>query len=345
MQEIVNNLSSELDYFKSKTLMITGHAGFLGNLLTTFFAYLNSNVFKSNEKLRLILVDSFLIGETPHIDKNCYDLLINQDICSNLDEKLDNYDNIHIVYNCAGVANPKIYRRYPTLTWMGATVGSQNILSLCRQKNVENILMFSSSESYGHIPDSEIPVKESYAGNLSTRDSRSCYSESKRMLETICEIHFKKYNLPIKVIKPFNVYGIPMSINDGRVMPSFIRSIIKGEKLKVYGAGSERRTFCYSSDFLTGLLKITLHGQSGEHYNIGAESPELSILELAQQICDIIKVNKGQWIDLIPPIDGYESQTLRRCPSLLKLRGLEYKPQVTLEDGISRYYSWAKSQP
>ena len=82
------------------------------------------------------------------------------------------------------------------------------------------MLFLSSSEIYG---DPEIfPTPESYLGKVSCIGPRACYDESKRLAETVSILYFQQYEIPIKIARPFNVYGPYLNLNDGRIIPDFM---------------------------------------------------------------------------------------------------------------------------
>ena len=85
----------------------------------------------------------------------------------------------------------------------------------------KSFLFFSSSEIYGDPAPSCIPTPETYLGNVSCYGPRACYDESKRVGETVCYNYFQQYDLPIKIVRPFNNYGPGLSIHD-RVIPDML---------------------------------------------------------------------------------------------------------------------------
>jgi UDP-glucuronate decarboxylase len=133
-----------------------------------------------------------------------------------------------------------------------------------------------------------------------------------------------------------------MSLLDSRVIPTYIKKVIKGEKLSVFGDGQETRTFCYGTDFITGAIKILLKGNPGSVWNLGNDTPEISMANLAYMMrhlggndCDV---------EFLPYPDVYKKQPQRRCPDLTKIREeLGYNPTVLLLEGLNRYYTWAKT--
>src|SRR3989339_1749259 len=114
----------------------------------------------------------------------------------------------------AGVASPVYYKKFPIETIEGTIYGVKNALDLAGRKGSKSFLYFSSSEIYGDPDPYFIPTPETYKGNVSSIGDRSCYDESKRIGETLSMAHFRVYKTPVKIVRPFNVYGPGMKGTD-----------------------------------------------------------------------------------------------------------------------------------
>ena len=117
-------------------------------------------------------------------------------------------------------------------------------------------IFFSSSEIYGDPPPEHIPTKETFKGSVTSVGSRSCYDESKRVGETICYVKSHYYEKNTAIIRPFNVYGPGMSLNDYRIIPNITRSLFLNEQLKIYDTGNQTRSYCYVTDAIKGFFKV-----------------------------------------------------------------------------------------
>ena len=138
----------------------------------------------------------------------------------------------------------------------------KNLLELARRnKDLEGFLFFSSSEIYGDPDPKAVPTPETYHGYVSSVGPRACYDESKRLGETITTIYQQRYNVPVTIVRPFNVFGPGMKHNDRRVIPMFTYQALNGRALPVHGDGKQTRTFCYVTDAIAGFLKILLKGK------------------------------------------------------------------------------------
>ena len=127
------------------------------------------------------------------------------------------------------------------------------------------------------------PQPESYWGNVNPNGVRSCYDEAKRLGETICGVFERDFNLDVRIMRIFNTYGPRMSLDDGRVLPQFIKQYLAGQKLTVYGDGSQTRAYCFVSDLVSGIMKLLdLPGLKGETVNLGNPG-EFTVLQTVKR--------------------------------------------------------------
>lgn len=333
---ILERLKEPAEVFQGKTILITGAYGFLGSVFRTIFNEMNKHQF--DVPCKIIAIDN-LITNSIKLEDTVTDnqVFINHDMRNQLSLDCD----LDFVIHCAGIASPFYYKKFPLETIEVATLGTKNVLEICRSHNAK-ALYFSSSEIYGDPDPNNIPTKESYKGNVACLGPRACYDESKRMGETLCHIYYQIYNTAVSIVRPFNVYGPGMRENDYRVLPSFASSIKAGLPVQVYSNGKQTRTYCYTTDALVGFLLTLIKGHSGEAYNIGNTGPELSVLDLVEKMEGILgkEINKN----LIDYPDSYPGdEPNRRCPDLTKSKEhLNYSPQIDIDEGLKRYLDWSQ---
>ena len=287
--------------------------------------------------LRIISVDNFITGVQYRRKEGPQFKTITQDIKNPL--KVD--EPVHFIIHAAGIASPKFYRQYKIETIDVATAGTKNMLELAREKKVKSMVVFSSSEVYGDPDPSFVPTPETYWGNVSCIGPRANYDESKRLGETMCVAYFETYKIPVKMIRPFNVFGPGMRLDDYRVIPNFAAAVLRNKPIQVYGTGNQTRTFCYITDAIEGFLRVLLRGKDGEPYNVGNNTPEINMLALAtifKEIYPKTVINQTKGMN-----DAYtKGDPKRRCPELSKIKTLGYKPKVALKEGIARFMYWAE---
>jgi nucleoside-diphosphate-sugar epimerase len=208
---------------------------------------------------------------------------------------------------------------------------------------VEGFLFFSSSEIYGDPTPDAIPTPETYRGYVSCTGPRACYDESKRYGETLCVNFFQQHALPVKVARPFNNYGPGLKITDHRVLPDFARDVFAGRDIIMRSDGSPRRTFCYVADAVIGYYKVLTVGRPGEAYNIGVETPEISMAQLADKVTALGRELFGYTGKVVKQVDAdyLVDNPERRCPVIKKAREqLGYNPSVLVDEGLRRSMIW-----
>jgi UDP-glucuronate decarboxylase len=344
-----HQLEAEFGRLSGRSVLIAGGAGFLGYYLVQGALHWN-RTHCAQSPIQVIVLDNFIRGVPGWLmalerDPNLR--LLKHDITQTLPAAVG---DVEYLIHAASIASPTYYRKFPIET-MDANVNGLRFLlnySLAQKqkgKPVEGVLYYSSSEIYGDPSGDNIPTPESYRGFVSCTGPRACYDESKRYGETLCVNFARQYGLPIKVARPFNNYGPGLKITDGRVIPDFARNILHDEDIVMFSDGSARRTFCYVADAVAGYYKILVRGGSGEAYNIGVETPEISMAELADRIAALGrelfgytgKVVRQQSVDKDYLVDNPS----RRCPIITKARTeLGYDPQVTIEEGLRRSLIW-----
>lgn len=334
---IVEDIKDEAAKLSGKTLLITGGAGFLGNFFIGVIDYLNNNIL--DKPCRIISVDNFITGIKYNIEEGPNFRAIKHDIKNPLE--ID--ENIDYIIQAAGIASPKFYRKFKIETIDVATIGTKNMLELAKEKKIKSILYFSSSEVYGDPDPRFVPSPETYFGNVSCTGPRANYDESKRLGETLCIAYFEEYGIPVKIVRPFNVFGPGMRLDDYRVIPNFISNIFQGKPIPVYGVGNNTRTFCYITDAMVGFFKVLLSDCNGEAFNVGNQNDEINMLALAKIVAGIFD-NNPKIENVHGPTDAYaEADPKRRCPDLTKIRTkLNYQPKVDIRAGIKRFVEWAK---
>jgi UDP-glucuronate decarboxylase len=332
---LANALKGHRRKFEGKTFLITGAGGFLGKYMVSLLQYLNEQVLE--QKTSAILLDNFITG---------YEEQIDSDECltfhkHNIIEPFSTDVSVDYIMHLAGIASPVYYTKFPIETMDVGTIGTRNMLELARVKKVKSFLFTSSSEVYGDPDDKHVPTKESYRGNVSITGARSCYDESKRFGETMCLAFARIYKVPVKIVRPFNVYGPGIRPDDYRVLPNFIEHALRREPLPIHRDGRNTRSFCYINDAIEAIFKLLFTDIVGDYFNIGNPSPEISVSQLA----DIVARNmpyRVEAVNIDPPHAVYaSSDPKRRCPDISKLqKAIDFKPRHDLETGIKRTIDW-----
>jgi len=287
-----------LIYAFDMKIIVAGGAGFLGvNLIERLL----------NDGHEVVCVDNFITGFAKNIERflgNSRFSCLEHDVI----EPLDGFEfsGVNVVFNFASPATPAHYMAFPLETLYVNSVGVKNLLELAERFGAK-FIQASTSEIYGN--PLVHPQVEGYFGNVNPIGPRSCYDEGKRFAESLC-VNFKD-RVDVKIARIFNVYGPYMSLEDQRVMPSFISRALNNEDLIIQGDGEQTRSFCYVDDFIDGILALmnTPKGFFGP-LNIGNEY-EISINQLADLTIQLTGASsKLSYVDL--PQDD----PLKRRPDL-----------------------------
>jgi UDP-glucuronate decarboxylase len=256
----------------TKTVMVTGGAGFIGSHLCR--RLLADGCF-------VLCVDNFFTGSRANLLQLIGDKafeIVRHDVTLPL------YVEVDEIYNLACPASPVRYRHDPVQTTKTSVHGAINMLGLAKRVKAR-ILQASTSEVYG---DPQVhPQTEDYWGHVNPIGPRSCYDEGKRCAETLFFDYWRQHRLRIKVARIFNTYGPHMHPNDGRVVSNFIVQALRGEPITIYGDGAQTRSFCYVDDLVEGLTRLmaTPDGVTGP-INLG-NPRESTMLELAELVRDL----------------------------------------------------------
>ena len=334
IKSIANELEEFYDELEGKTVLIAGGKGFLGTYFTSVLTKINETLSKP---MKIIVLDSLITSKDNKDSVNQNIEFLEQDISKSFE--ID--DNIDYIIHAASIASPPTYRKFPIKTVDVNYQGTKNLLEIAKEKKVRSMLLLSSSEIYG---DPEIfPTPESYVGKVSCTGPRACYDESKRLAETISILYFQQYKIPIKIARPFNVYGPYLNLDDGRIIPDFMNNAINKSQIIIHSDGSPTRSFCYVSDAIGGFFKLLLSKHDGIICNVGNDE-EVSVKNVADTIKNIVA--KPISIKIIESDDpNYtKDNPQRRCPDLsLIKKSVNYIPKIDLEEGLKRVYKWYRS--
>jgi dTDP-glucose 4,6-dehydratase len=293
---------------------VTGGAGFLGSHLCDALVAEGHSV---------LCVDNLLTGSRSNLEQFSRDPrfeFLELDVS-------DPFDTGHLdyVFHFASAASPEDYLRHGVATLKAGSFGTFNVLELARKYGA-GFLLASTSECYGD--PNEHPQKETYWGHVNPVGPRSVYDEAKRFAEATTMAYCRYHKVNTRIVRIFNTYGPRLQLNDGRVISNFMKQALCGEDLEVYGNGSQTRSFCYVSDEIEGILRLS---RVEEHLPVNIGNPnEFTILECARKVVEITGSTSKICFASIP-----EDDPKRRCPDITKARALlGWGPTVELATGL-----------
>lgn len=301
---------------KSPTSVVTGGAGFLGSHLTDRLLA---------EGHCVIAVDNLITGNTAnieHLARNERFEFIKHDVSTYILVP----HAVDYVFHFASPASPIDYLELPIPTLKVGALGTHNSLGLAKAKGA-TFLLASTSECYG---DPLVhPQKEDYWGNVNPIGPRGVYDEAKRFAEAMTMAYHRYHGLDTKIVRIFNTYGPRMRLRDGRVVPAFIGQALTDTPLTIFGDGSQTRSFCYVSDLIDGIFRLS---QSDFHEPVNIGNPrEMTIKQFAEEIIRITRTTAT--IEHRPlPVDDPKV----RQPDITRARKvLGWEPHVEFDEGIT----------
>ncbi len=311
----------------AKRAVVTGGAGFLGSHLTDALL---------GEGWNVVVVDNLLTGRMSnlaHLKSEPRFEFVQKDICQPFD-----VGEVDYVFHFASPASPVDYSTHGIETLQVGSLGTFHALDVAHKYGAKYFVS-STSECYGD--PLEHPQKETYWGNVNPIGPRSVYDEAKRFTEAVTMAYRRYHNVDTHIVRIFNTYGTRMQLNDGRVVPNFMKQALLGEDLTVYGDGSQTRSFCYVRDEIDGFMRLA---KSDEHLPVNIGNPnEFTILECAQLVLKVTGSKSKIRYEPLPQDDPKQ-----RKPDITKARQLlGWEPKIDLESGLKlsvEYFREALSQ-
>ena len=295
--------------------LVTGGAGFLGSHLCDALL---------GEGYSVVAVDNLLTGRMSniaHLRREGNFEFLQLDINRPFDCGEVNY-----VFHFASPASPVDYMTHGIDTLKVGSLGTLHALEIAH-KHRAKYLVASTSECYGD--PLEHPQKETYWGNVNSIGPRSVYDEAKRFTEALTMAYHRYHSLDTRIARIFNTYGPRMQLNDGRVIPNFMKQALRGEDLTVYGDGTQTRSFCYVSDEIEGVLRLAKCDDEPFPVNLGS-ADEFTILECAHRVIAVTGSKSRIRYEKLPQDDPKQ-----RRPDITKARTLlDWEPKVDLDSGL-----------
>jgi len=305
--------------------VVTGGAGFLGSHLCDRLLA---------EGWEVLALDNLITGD----EKNLAHLKGNTKFRferADVSEPMRLPGEVAYIFHFASPASPPDYLKHPIETMKVGSVGTMHALDLAHGKRA-GFLQASTSECYG---DPEVsPQREDYWGHVNPVGPRSVYDEAKRFSEALTMAYHRHHKVNTHIARIFNTYGPRMRLNDGRALPNFVYQALSGQPLTVYGDGQQTRSFCYVTDLIDGIYRLS---QYDEHLPTNIGNPaEMTVFDFAERIRSHFQNAPAIVYEPLPQDDPK-----RRCPDISKARKLlGWEPKVGLEEGLALTLEYFKKQ-
>jgi dTDP-glucose 4,6-dehydratase len=305
-----------------KKFLVTGAAGFLGSHLTDALIAQGHSVIGVDD------LSTGSLANLAHLNKQSGFEFVEQDISTPFDP-----GPVDFIFNFASPASPVDYDRLGPETLLVGSAGTINTLNLAR-KYKAGYLHASTSECYG---DPEVhPQVETYWGCVNPIGPRSVYDEAKRFSEAAVTAWHRYYGVDSRLVRIFNTYGPRLQANDGRVISNFMMQALAGKPLTVFGDGLQTRSFCYVTDLIDGILRLS---ESEEHTPVNIGNPdEFTMIECAREVLAVTGSKSEIVYKPLPQDDP-----TRRRPDITKARTLlGWEPKIALREGLQKSLAYFK---
>lgn len=300
-----------------KTLFVSGGTGFIGSFLINVIRYRNEHF---GDNIRVVVCSrskSGSVGEVEYIAHN---------ICEpiNIDKDID------FVIHLASNTHPKQYGADPVGTITANVFGTYNLLNLAKEHNAR-FLLASSVEIYGD--GNGTPMAEEYCGYIDCNTARAGYNEAKRVSESLCQSFKQQYGVDCVIARFARVFGADKK-DDSKALAQFMKKAVAGEDIVLKSSGTQRFSYCYVADAVSGLLKILLDGENGEAYNVSGNDDGMTIGDIAKYIAELA----GRRVIFDIKKDSAASKAQYALLDISRIKSLGWLPIYNINEGIFRTY-------
>lgn len=342
LEEDLIQIANELKnlQFEQKTFFITGATGLVGSILVK--AILAAN--------RMFDWDNRVIAMVRNREKA--DRIFGQ--CHEND-RLEYYigdvtapvvcdQDIDYIIHAASETKSLNMVQYPVETLWTTVCGSKNVLDFAVEKQVKGMVYLSSMEAFGQTDSSLNYVMEKDLGFIDLENVRSCYPESKRLVENMCTCYAKEYNVPVVVARLAQTFGAGVDPLEGRVFAQFAKSAITGQDIVLHTRGNSYGNYVYTADAAKAIFLLLKKGKYGEAYTVVNEETVMRIRDMAEMVAHEVAQETIKVVFDIPEKNkyGYAPDVVMKLDAS-KLRDLGWAPEKGLLEAYQRMISDWKS--
>ncbi len=338
--DIINSNLIDWEYFRNKTILVTGATGRIGMYLVE--ALVKADI-DYNLNLRVIAL-ARSEAKLKRVFGGTLDLPNVSVIVQDIETPIETDSKVDFIMHTAGAASPSDFTKEPVDTLWGHLSGTRNVLELARNKHTGKILYVSTVETYGEWT-SEEGIREEDMGVMRHATARGCYPEAKRMCETMLASYKAQYGIDYVGVRLCHTFGPGISLEDGRAFASFIKCALEKKDIVLESDGSAARTYTYVADAVGAMFLAFTKGNE-DYYNIANLNNLITIRDLADLIAGLDKSGKTK------VKFSKEASGLKYLPFHLgimnvdRIMDLGWEPKVDLEHAFRwTYESFLQEMP
>lgn len=265
---------------KNKTVLVTGGTGLIGSTLISALLF-------ANDRRALNLHIIAIVRNTTNAAKQFAKQMAVSTALTLIEGSVENLPemNAQIDYIIHGACptSSSFFINNPVEIIQTSVIGTMGLLELARKQKSEGFLYLSSMEAYGEVHTEEL-LKEDMLGYVNPLITRSCYPESKRMCEAICNAYAAEYAVPATGIRLAQTFGPGVAYNDTRVFAMMARCAMNKEDILLQTKGTSRHSYLYTAQAVTAILTVLLKGKAGMVYNAANPDTYCSIYEMGEMV-------------------------------------------------------------
>lgn len=317
------------DMLNKKSVLVTGGTGLIGSILLKYMDFLNR---EKGYQIQLVTIVRDRKRAEAVLDGLCVQIET-----ADITMPVQLEGGIDFIFHCAAITKSKEMVAHPVRVFESIVTGTNHVLKLAVQKQIQSMVYLSSMEVYGQPDNTREWVSEEMSGYIDTLKCRSCYPLGKRMAENLCFDYSQEYQVPVKIARLAQSFGAGVLPGDNRVFAQFVRSVLHRDNIVLHTDGSSRGNYCYTADAAFGLFTLLLKGENGEAYNVANEKAGMTIREMAELVADKIAEGQIKVIYDIPKENKYgyaPPVKMKLCSD--KIRSLGWEANFGMEEMYQR---------
>lgn len=333
-QEInrIVTLSIPWEKVAGRTIMLSGATGMIGKCMIDVIMLYNETVAKTGSEIQVIALSRNEAKARERFASywdNTYFTYMSCDV----NEAIPECGQADYIIHAASNTHPLQYSQDSVGTIASNVLGTKNLLDYAVAHSAKQFCFVSSVEVYGENRGDVEKFDEQYLGYIDCNTLRAGYPESKRLGETLCNAYKQTYGLDFVIPRLSRCYGPTMLASDTKAISQFIKKAAAGEDIVLKSEGTQKYSYSFVTDAVTGILYAMLLGQPGEAYNVADKESDITLKDLAGTLAEIAGTKVVFDLPDEAERKGYSTAT-KAMLDASKLEALGWKAQVHMLEGL-----------